>query len=84
MDNGKIRIVALFDLPENVFAETRVNTTILVGYKSSKKRLAELVADDYSVFKQDILKDGYLRRKHRNELLSLIMIMHLTLILLKR
>lgn len=35
----KIRVVALFDLPENVFAETGVNTTILVGYKPSKERL---------------------------------------------
>lgn len=46
----KIRIVALFDLPENVFAETGVNTTILVGYKPSEERLAKLISDDYSVF----------------------------------
>ena len=58
----KIRVVALFDLPENVFAETGVNTTILVGYKPSKKRLAELIADDYSVFTRDILNVGYKKK----------------------
>ena len=58
----RIRIVALFDLPENVFAETGVNTTILVGYKPSKKRLAELIEDDYSVFTRDIINVGYKKK----------------------
>ena len=58
----RIRVVALFDLPENVFAETGVNTTILVGYKPSKERLAELIADDYSVFTRDILNVGYKKK----------------------
>lgn len=57
-----IRIVALFDLPENVFAETGVNTTILVGYKPTAKRLAELIADDYTVFTRDILNVGYKKK----------------------
>lgn len=58
----KIRIVALFDLPENVFAETGVNTTILIGYKPSQKRLLELISDDYSVFTRDILNVGYKKK----------------------
>ena len=58
----RIRVVALFDLPENVFAETGVNTTILVGYKPSKERLAKLIADDYSVFTRDILNVGYKKK----------------------
>lgn len=58
----KIRIVALFDLPENVFAETGVNTTILVGYKPTPQRLAELIRDDYSVFTRDIVNVGYKKK----------------------
>lgn len=61
----KIRIVALFDLPANVFAETGVNTTILVGYKPTPERLQELIADDYTVFTRDILNVGYIRRKSK-------------------
>lgn len=58
----KIRIVALFDLPANVFAETGVNTTIIVGYKPTEKRLKELIDDDYSVFTRDIINVGYTKR----------------------
>lgn len=58
----KIRVVALFDLPENVFAETGVNTTVLVGYKPSPKKLAQLISDDYSVFTRDILNVGYKKK----------------------
>lgn len=58
----KIRIVALFDLPANVFAETGVNTTILVGYKPTPKRLQELISDNYSVFTRDIINVGYTKR----------------------
>lgn len=68
----KIRVVALFDLPENVFAETGVNTTILVGYKPSKEKLKQLVEDDYSVFTRDIHKVGY-KKRHQKERLNLIM-----------
>ncbi|MBQ9608947.1 MAG: N-6 DNA methylase [Lachnospiraceae bacterium] len=57
-----IRIVALFDLPENVFAETGVNTSILVGYKPTKNRLSELINDDYSVFTRDIENVGYKKK----------------------
>lgn len=58
----KIRIVALFDLPENVFAETGVNTTILVGYKPNAAKLQKLIQDDYSVFTRDILNVGYKKK----------------------
>lgn len=58
----KIRIVALFDLPANVFAETGVNTTILVGYKPTPERLQELITDDYTVFTRDIVNVGYTKR----------------------
>lgn len=58
----KIRIVALFDLPENVFAETGVNTTILVGYKPSPQRLQKLIDDNYSVFTRDIVNVGYKKK----------------------
>lgn len=57
-----IRIVALFDLPENVFAETGVNTTILVGYKPTKEKLQKLISDDYSVFTRDITNVGYKKK----------------------
>lgn len=57
-----IRIVALFDLPENVFAETGVNTTILVGYKPTPQRLSELISDDYAIFTRDILNVGYKKK----------------------
>lgn len=57
-----IRIVALFDLPSNVFAETGVNTTILVGYKPSAEKLQKLINDDYSVFTRDIENVGYIKR----------------------
>ena len=62
---AKIRVVALFDLPENVFAETGVNTTILVGYKPSATKLQELIRDDYSVFTRDILNVGYKKKTSR-------------------
>ena len=57
-----IRIVALFDLPENVFAETGVNTTIMVGYKPTKEKLQNLIKDDYSVFTRDINNVGYKKK----------------------
>ena len=46
----KMRIVAIFDLPSNVFAETGVNTTIIVAYKPKKEKLLELKKANYEVF----------------------------------
>lgn len=57
LDN--IRIVALFDLPPNVFAETGVNTTIIVGYKPSKDELVKLKNINYEIFCKRIDKIGY-------------------------
>jgi len=56
---SKMRIVALFDLPANVFADTGVNTTIIVGYKPNKKELDKLQKEDYEVFVKNISKVGY-------------------------
>lgn len=55
----KMRIVALFDLPSNIFADTGVNTTILVAYKPKQERLNTLIEQNYNVFIKDIKKVGY-------------------------
>lgn len=55
----KMRIVAIFDLPANVFAETGVNTSIVVAYKPSEKELAKLKEQDYQIFAKDIQRIGY-------------------------
>ena len=56
---GKMRIVALFDLPPNIFADTGVNTTIIVAYKPSEEELKQLIEQDYDVFTRRIDKIGY-------------------------
>lgn len=56
---NKMRIVALFDMPANVFAETGVNTTIIVAYKPSDEELARLKEQNYEIFVRDIKKVGY-------------------------
>ncbi|MGZ4089091.1 MAG: HsdM family class I SAM-dependent methyltransferase [Bacteroidia bacterium] len=55
----KMRIVAIFDLPANVFAETGVNTSIIVAYKPSEKELKKLKEENYQVFFKGIQKVGY-------------------------
>ncbi len=55
----KMRIVAIFDLPANVFAETGVNTSIIVAYKPNQKELTKLKAQNYEVFFRGIEKVGY-------------------------
>ena len=55
----KMRIVAIFDLPANVFAETGVNTSIIVAYKPKADELEKLKAANYQVFAKDIKKVGY-------------------------
>lgn len=60
---NRMRIVALFDLPANVFAETGVNTTLIVAYKpQNDAALQRLVEVDYSVFVRDIQRVGYEKR----------------------
>lgn len=56
---SKMRIVACFDMPANVFAETGVNTTIIVAYKPSDKELKKLQQHDYQIFMRDIENVGY-------------------------
>ncbi|MEK7645307.1 MAG: N-6 DNA methylase [Patescibacteria group bacterium] len=55
----KMRIVALFDLPANVFADTGVNVTIVVAYKPPEEELKELQKGNYNIFVKDIKKVGY-------------------------
>lgn len=56
---SKMRIVALFDLPANTFADTGVNTTIIVAYKPPLEELQKLQKENYSIFIKDIQKVGY-------------------------
>lgn len=58
----QMRIVALFDLPPNVFAETGVNTSIIIAYRPTAKERAALDASGYAVFARDIKRVGYERR----------------------
>ena len=58
----RVRIVALFDLPANVFAETGVNTSILIAYKPKPASLKRLNESGYSIFVRDIHRVGYERR----------------------
>jgi len=55
----KMRVVAVFDLPANVFAETGVNTTLVVAYKPTTAELQKLKKNDYKIFFRDIQKVGY-------------------------
>ena len=62
-----MRIVAIFDLPPNVFAETGVNTTLIIAYKDSEENIKKLKDKDYSVFTRNITKVGYIKKtKKRN------------------
>lgn len=60
----RMRIVALFDLPANVFAETGVNTSILIAYKPKPAALKRLNESGYSIFVHDIPARG-LREAHQ-------------------
>jgi len=63
--SSKMRIVGIFDLPSNVFAETGVNTSILIAYKPSEKQLSKLRQDGYEIFCRDITKVGYEKRTRK-------------------
>lgn len=58
----RMRIVALFDLPANVFAETGVNISILIAYKPEPTPLKRLNESGYSIFVRDIQRVGYEKR----------------------
>ncbi len=53
-----VRVVAIFDLPANVFADTGANTTLIVAYKPNKKKLEELKSRNYEIFARDIKQVG--------------------------
>jgi len=55
----KMRIVACFDMPANVFAETGVNTTIIVAYKPNQKELEKLQKANYQIFMNELVNVGY-------------------------
>ena len=55
----KMRIVAIFDLPANVFGETGVNTSVIVSYKPNDRELKKLKEQNYQVFFKGIEKVGY-------------------------
>jgi type I restriction enzyme M protein len=59
---SKMRLVAFFDLPANVFAETGVNTSILIAYRPKPTELRRLTERGYSIFVRDIQKVGYEKR----------------------
>ena len=56
---NKMRIVAIFDLPANVFAETGVNTSLIIAYKPSNGELEKLREQNYQVYFRGINKVGY-------------------------
>jgi type I restriction enzyme M protein len=56
---SKMRIVALFDLPVDAFADAVVNTTLIVAYKPPEKELKKIQEQDYEVFTRKIQKIGY-------------------------
>lgn len=59
---NRMRIVALFDLPANVFAETGVNTSVIVAYKPKATEMARLQQQGYKIFVRDIQRVGYEKR----------------------
>ena len=54
--------MAIIDLPENIFAETGVNTTVIVGYKLETSKLDKLIKDDYKVFCREVKNVGYIKK----------------------
>lgn len=59
---ARMRVVAMFDLPANVFAETGVNTSILIAYRPRPAELKRLNEQGYSIFVRDIERVGYEKR----------------------
>lgn len=55
----KMRIVAIVDLPPNIFAEAGVPTTIIFAYKPKADELDKLIQNNYQVFSREIKKVGY-------------------------
>ena len=55
----KMRIVAIIDLPANIFAEAGVSPSIIIAYKPSQEELVKLRQSNYQVFSKEIKKVGY-------------------------
>lgn len=56
---SKMRIVAIFDLPANTFAETGVNVSMIVAYKPPQEELLRLQKQGYNIFIKNIENIGY-------------------------
>jgi Type I restriction-modification system methyltransferase subunit len=56
---NNMRIVAIFDFPENTFAETGIPTTAIIAYKPPKEELKKLQEQNYKVFMGVIEKTGF-------------------------
>lgn len=54
-----MRIVAIIDLPPNIFAEAGVSPTIIFAYKPKQDELENLQKNNYQVFSKEIKKVGY-------------------------
>lgn len=54
-----MRIVAIIDLPPNIFAEAGVSPSIIIAYKPTAKELKALKEHNYQVFSKQIKKVGY-------------------------
>lgn len=54
-----MRIVAIIDLPSNIFAEAGVSPTIIFAYKPKQSELEKLKEENYQVFSREIKKVGY-------------------------
>lgn len=54
-----MRIVAIIDLPPQIFAEAGVSPTIIFAYKPKKEELEKLQKENYQVFSKEIKKVGY-------------------------
>ena len=55
---SKMRIVGIFDLPQDTFGETGVATTVIIAYKP-KKNEKNILSENYEVFVKDIKNIGY-------------------------
>ena len=54
-----MRIVAIIDLPPNIFAEAGVSPTLIFAYKPSRETLKMLRQNNYQIFSKEIKKVGY-------------------------
>lgn len=66
-----MRIVAIIDLPSQIFAEAGVSPTIIIAYKPTEKELKALKDKNYEVFSKEIKKVGY-EVKTKNKVKSFV------------